>query len=273
MKRARWLILLLPGIVGCQSGPMAGMSKLFAGRETQQSGPLVKSQTNTPLASSVSNNGKVDVMLAAARSLESSQQHGEAIKAYEQILRLEPNNVTALHRMAVAHDRNGRPDLAEPFYQKALAKNSRSAAMHCDFGYSCYLRQEWAQSEKHLRQAVAIDPTYRRAQNNLGMLLARTSREAEGLQAFAGAGLSEAEARNNVAFALSLNRRLNEAADQYAQAISLDPNLERAQRSSREVQQLLTRREAPGTVMPTAFQGNAASIREAVVRLPEEVQP
>ena len=50
-------------------------------------------------------------------------------------------------------------------------------------------------AEAHLRQAAQLQPSLRRAQVNLGMLLARTNREEESLYCFANAGLSEAAAR------------------------------------------------------------------------------
>jgi len=273
-RRLRFLVLvLLPGLVGCQTGPLAGIGSPLAKQQAPKSDSLVKSPLSSLPSSPVTDAQRVDVMLAAARSLETSQQYPDAVKAYEQILHLAPTNATACHRLAVVHDRNGRPDLAEPYYQKALAQSPRSASIHCDFGYSCYLRQNWGAAEHHLRKSIELQPTNRRAQNNLGMLLVRTNRQDEGLRAFATAGLSEAEAHNNVAFALSLNKRLVEAADQYARAVELDPRLQQAQRSSRELQQILTRREPPGAVLPTAFQGSPASLREAVVRLPADVQP
>ncbi len=268
-----FVLLILPAIAGCQAAQWPGVGRLLARRETPPAEALAKSPLSTPPAGPVTLDQKVDVLLATARSLETSKKSSEAVKAYEQVLRLSPDHAVACHRLAVLHDQNGRSDLAEKFYQQALARDPRNAQLHGDYGYSCYVRQNWVAAEQHLRRSLELQPTSRRAQNNLGMLLARTNRAPEGMQAFAQAGLSEAEAYNNVAFALALNRRLSEAADQYSQAVALDPKLEPARRSSRELQEIIARQEPQGRILPTSFQASPEEVRAAVVRFPAEVEP
>lgn len=276
----RWIgVVGLLVAAGCTSGP-------FATRPSAPTGPDPARPANISPAPLTSNEpyvaptdeSRLDVLLATARTMESSQQVGEAITAYEKILSKEPNESRAWKRLAVLHDRSGRPDLAEPYYQQALQRHPRDATLHADYGYSLYLRERWADSEQHLRTALSLQPGSKRSHVNLGMLLARTERGDEALREFALGGLKEAEARNNLALAMSLNRRFGEAAEQYAQAVQLDPQLKQAAQSQRELRGVMAKLETGGSptalaaprgeVMPASYQTSPADLRREFSRFP-----
>ena len=69
-----------------------------------------------------------------------------------------------------------------------------------------------------------------RAHTNLGLLLARTDRRDKAMTEFARAGCTEAEARANLAFALTLEQKPDEARQQYELALAVDSTSKAAQK-------------------------------------------
>jgi Tfp pilus assembly protein PilF len=153
------------------------------------------------------------------------------MQAYYAVLRSDDNRADAYHRLALLHDRRGESEQARRLYFAALERDPNNANLQCDYGYSLYLQGRWEEAESSLRRALAMDPQLARAHANLGMVLARSGRQDEALHEFQMAGCREAEARNNLAFALLLERRREAALQQLEMALALDPELKQAQRS------------------------------------------
>jgi Tfp pilus assembly protein PilF len=179
-------------------------------------------------SSKVTPEQKADVKIALARSLEMKGRSDEAAQAYLDAVRTDDTRSDAYHRLAVLHDMKGDCEASQEFYHAALKRDPENAELLCDYGYSCYLQSRWKEAEKHLRRALALKPNLTRAHNNYGLLLARTNRPDQALGEFARAGCSSAQARANLAFALMLEKRWDEAQRQFAMALADDPDLEAA---------------------------------------------
>src|ERR1700752_2467487 len=80
------------------------------------------------------------------------------------------------------------------------------------------------EAEAALGRAIELKPDHQRAQNNLGMVLARSGRGAEALDAFRRAGCTQADAHANLAYGLTLNGSLPDAREQYERALAADSN-------------------------------------------------
>lgn len=182
-----------------------------------------------------------NVQLSMARSLEQQGEHSQALDAYRGAAEKDPQRATAHWRMAVLHDRQGNVRESEALYRKALKLEPKNPDMHCDFGYSLYLQRRWAESEEHLRQAVTLKSSHRRAHNNLGLLLAQTERFDEALAEFGKAGCQAAEARANLAFVMTLNRRWDEAREQYELALEANPGSAAAKTGLENLDSLLAK--------------------------------
>src|SRR5581483_4349081 len=135
-------------------------------------------------------------------------------------------------------------------YRKALALRPGDPDIFCDVGYSFYLQRRWAEAEMNLRQAIALRPNHARAHNNLGLLLARTGRDAESLAEFRRAGCAEAEARANVAFALSLEGNLPQAREQYRKALAADASSKTARAGLARLEAVLAKASPSGAEAP-----------------------
>ena len=108
----------------------------------------------------------------------------------------------ALHRLGNLYDKQGLNEKATPNYLEAIQRGKDTPEIHCDLGYNYYLRRRFDEAERHLTLALSLRPDFPRAHNNLGMLLAQTGRRDKSLSYFARAGLSESDARLNIAVAL-----------------------------------------------------------------------
>jgi tetratricopeptide (TPR) repeat protein len=96
----------------------------------------------------------------------------------------------------------------------------------------------------NLRQALALQPDHARAHNNLGLVLARNGQGEAALAEFHKAGCSDAAARVNLAFALTLERNWSEARQQYVEASRVDPSSLAARNGQRELDRLIARMDS-----------------------------
>ena len=151
---------------------------------------------------------KTAIQAAMAGSLEQRGKIEQAIKAYRNIVSRDAQCALAHHRLAVLHDKMGDCKTSREYYHKALEIDPDNAEVHCDLGYSCYLQQRWAEAERSLNRAIEIDPYHSRSHNNLGLLLARTGRERDSLNAFFKAGCSDTEAHANLDFVMTQEQQL-----------------------------------------------------------------
>ncbi|MGW8256842.1 MAG: tetratricopeptide repeat protein, partial [Thermoguttaceae bacterium] len=141
-----------------------------------------------------------------------------------QILKNNSHRSEAYHRLAILYDQTGNATASEKNYKIALKKNPKNAELLADYGYHYYLQKRLPEAESNLRRAIALDSRLARAHNNLGLLLAITGRQNEALAEFAKAGCKEAEARSNLAFALTMRKRWSDAQQQLELALAADPH-------------------------------------------------
>jgi Tfp pilus assembly protein PilF len=172
---------------------------------------------------------KADVEMAVGRSLERKGQTDQAVKIYLDVIRKDGRRGDAYHRLAVLYDKKGEPEESARCYREALKRTADNAELYADFGYSCYLQKRWDEAEANLQKALRLDGELTRARNNLGLLLARTGRPEEALAEFRRAGCSPSDAHANLAFAMVLEERWDEARREFELALDADPSSKAAQ--------------------------------------------
>jgi len=198
---------------------------------------------------------RVQQRFALAKSLEQISQWPQAEKAYQELLQEDPRHVGAHHRLAIVLDRQGHGDQADEHYQFALLDQPRNADLLCDYGYSLYLRKQFGPAEQQLRKACELQPSLARAQNTLGLVLARTNRADEAFAAFTRAGNSTSDARANVAYALMLDNHWHDAETQLRTALSQDPQSERLNNRWNELQAIVRRtRGVPQNILQASYE-------------------
>lgn len=155
------------------------------------------------------------VLFARARLLEADRQPDKAAELYQDLLDQDPKHSAAWHRLAVVSAEQGELDAARDSFQQALRIAPENAELHSDYGYLCYLLQQWDEADRHLARAVALNPGFAPAHTNRGLVAARRGQTEIALAHFGRAGCSAEEARENLALAGRLN-----AADQTVQSPS-----------------------------------------------------
>jgi len=171
---------------------------------------------------------KIDVQMAVAHSLAVQGENDQAIKVYQEIIKKDSKRADAYHQIALLYDKKGDPQSSDKYYRLAVKNSPKNAVLLTDYGYSCYLQERWKEAEQYFRQALALDPEFARAHNNLALLLARTGREEQALKEFARTGANEADARSNLGFVLMQKQHWVDAKQQFEIALAADPNSKKA---------------------------------------------
>lgn len=192
----------------------------------------------------------VDNRLAMGRLCESQNEGDQARKAYESVLRTEPKNATALHRLAVMASKSGQYSQAQEFFDRALAIEPNSAELANDMGYNYFLQDRLPEAEQQLRRAVELKPDYKAAWTNLGMTLGQQQKLDESRAAFQKGAKTPAEVHCNMAYVFTQLYRFDDAQAAYRAALNQDPNLRAAAEGLLQVSANIPGQE-PVTVVST----------------------
>jgi tetratricopeptide (TPR) repeat protein len=180
----------------------------------------------------------------------------EARRAFQDIIKAEPDNIEAYRGLARIYARMGDYERAQQTYTKALARQPKDVHLWFDLAMMHDRRKEWAEGIRCFRKGLEIDPENQDCLKGLGFTLARAGQIDASISCLSRAMGSTAAAHYNVArMLLHLGEQLPPAEravnEQHARhllrlAVQENPELERAR-------ELLTRFEqtpgpAPGTV-------------------------
>lgn len=165
--------------------------------------------------------------IATAEELEKNGHLEQAIGQYELALRHQSKTPGIGKKLATCYAKSGKYDQAIAQYQKELATSPKDVDLLNDLGYTFYEKEDFANAEKYLRQAVTIKPGNQRAQGNLGLALGRQQRWKESLEAFRKAG-TPATAQANLAAMYFVAGQYDDARRSCSIALGLEPNLKTA---------------------------------------------
>jgi protein O-GlcNAc transferase len=155
---------------------------------------------------------------------------GEAREFGQQILEQEPNSVETLHLLSVIALREGNYENALAFTSRALAL-APHPAIHSNHGEACRHLGRLNEAAAHCRQALALDPNYADALNNLGVILTGLEQADEAiihLQKAISLRPDHAESHYNLGIALTSRHRFEDAAKSFQRALDLKPDFPEA---------------------------------------------
>lgn len=161
------------------------------------------------------------MQLALGRTAEQQEQWTRAAAIYRQLLAQDPKHPEAAHRLAILCDRQGDFEQSAQWFQRALKLKPGDPELFTDVGYSLASQGRLQEAEINLRQALAISPSHARAHNHLGVVLAKQGQIEQAIASFRRAHCSLAEAHTNVAVALAMAHRLEDARQHLLYAQSL----------------------------------------------------
>jgi len=209
---------LLGSLAGCQSISKENLASATPQNEPRPaSSPEIHSYKGTPKEAA-------EVCLHTAEVMDQGGKAEEAIPLYEKARQNGGNKQQISRRLAYLYEQQGDFKHALEEYKQLAQRSPRDADLLNDIGYCCYNQQDWAEAEKYLRQALAVNAEHARAWVNLGMTLAKAGRTTESLEAFTHV-VTPAQAQCNLAFILTTQGKLDDAKAAYRQALDIEPEL------------------------------------------------
>jgi rhomboid protease GluP len=162
----------------------------------------------------------------------SRNQFTDAIREYNQALRLSPGSPAAQLGLAVAYAREGQPGKAHDLLAEIVGKNPQTVEAQEALADLCAEQKLYPEAIQHYQAAIRLKPDLAEARNNLAWLLAtaddaryRNPSEALALaqQAVELSHWKEATFIDTLAEALYLNGKYQQAVETQKKALALDP--------------------------------------------------
>jgi len=117
--------------------------------------------------------GRADAELAAQHiaALVALGRQDEAVAGYRSIVAAAPNNLAAVHALAVALNTTGQHEEAERVAHHALTRGHKTAALYNTYARSLIAQGTLDRAEAALRDCLQLEPRLIEAQNSLAQLI------------------------------------------------------------------------------------------------------
>lgn len=116
---------------------------------------------------------------AAGRVAESRGDLNQAIRQYEEALKLDPKHAAAMYHLGVIHTQLKDFPRATALWERYLVATGHAASGYANLGYCHEQAGRIQQAEDAYRAGIKKDPTNGPCRINLGLLLARQGRVAD----------------------------------------------------------------------------------------------
>ena len=173
------------------------------------------------------------------------QQYPDAIREYEEALRLDPNSPLVMVRLAVADLRTGQEAPAQKLLVEADQKVPREANAQLVLADLCNTLNLYDEAVRHYNEAIQIQPNLAVAHNNLAWLFA-TSEDSKirnpqaalnhALIAVKLTNSKEPNFLDTLAESLYVNGKFKEAVDVQKKTLQISPNNPEFQRHMQRYQ-------------------------------------
>jgi Flp pilus assembly protein TadD len=160
-------------------------------------------------------------------ALGETGQIDEAIRQYQEAIRLQPDNADAHNNLGVALARKGQMDEAISQFQEATRLKSDDAEAHNNLGNALLNKGSVDEAISQFQKALRLKPDYAEAHFNLGNALSRKGQMDEAIRQFQEALRLKPDyvkARNNLGIALANKGQMDEAINQFQEALRLKPD-------------------------------------------------
>jgi protein O-mannosyl-transferase len=160
-------------------------------------------------------------------ALYNKHQLEEAIRQYQEAIRLAPNYAHAHHNLGVALHQKGQTDEAISQYRMALRFKPDYADARNNLGTALNEKGQIDEAIIQFLEAVRLKPDYAEGHNSLGAALHRKGQMDEAVTQFQEAirvNPDHAEAHYNLGTAFYQQGRIAEASSQYQEALRLKPD-------------------------------------------------
>jgi tetratricopeptide (TPR) repeat protein len=151
----------------------------------------------------------------------------EAVKAYQQALKLEPTNLAALMGLARLHATRGNNEAALAAFAQVIKAHPQEGVCRYELGMFHARRKEWEPAIENLREAARLNPERRSYAHALGYCLARAGKFDESFAVFAKLE-GDAEAHYSVARMLQHTGQGELCKQHLRLALALKPDMTKA---------------------------------------------
>ena len=173
------------------------------------------------------NPGFAEAYNILGRAFDAEGRVDEAIACYQKALEIRPDYIVAHINLSDLLLRMGRVDEAIARYQKVLEIDSNHVTAINNLGNALLRKGNVDEAIVHFQKAVEIYPDFAEAHNNLGAALNSQGRFDEAIVCFQTAlekNPNSAEAHFNLGFALYSKERFDEAIVQYQKTLQIKPD-------------------------------------------------
>jgi len=156
-----------------------------------------------------------------------SGMYKEAIEAYKQAIRLNPDDAEAHNNLGIAYGESGMYEEAIEAFKQAIRIEPDDAKAHSNLGFAYSELGMYREATEACKQAVRIKPDMAEAHNHLGIAYGKSGMYEEAIEAFKQAIRIKpdmAEAHNNLGNAYDKSGMYEEAIEAYKQAIRIKPD-------------------------------------------------
>jgi tetratricopeptide (TPR) repeat protein len=170
---------------------------------------------------------KTSKAFSIALGHERSGHFQEAVRAYEEIITLDPRHAGAWHRRGVVAAKACQYQVAIHSILESLAIQPENAEAHNDLGTALRDARKYEEAADHFRQALRLRPDFAKALDNLGTVLQRMGRFEEAIDCHRRAleiDANDAGTHDNLGVALQELGRYREAAESHRAALALYAN-------------------------------------------------
>jgi tetratricopeptide (TPR) repeat protein len=166
------------------------------------------------------------VLLAGGLLSQAEGQDQKALEEYSRVLELEPRNVEAFLRIAIAYDKFEMPEKATEAYRKAIDLDPGYFEPYEELGLFFYYRGRYPEAAEQFQKAIERAPGVVDAHTSLGGVLCDLGRYEEAEDALlASLRIREtAAALNDLGATRVYQRRDTEAVEYFNRAIAIDPS-------------------------------------------------
>jgi Flp pilus assembly protein TadD len=159
-------------------------------------------------------------------ALDKKGQMDEAIRQYQEAVRLKPDYADAHNNLGAALDEQGQSDEAIRQLQEALRLKPDHAEAHNNLGIALGKQGQTDEAIRQFQEAVRLKPDYADAHYDLSVALGRKGQTGEAIRQLQEALRLKpdyAEAHNNLGTAFYQQGRTGEAIRQFQEALRLNP--------------------------------------------------
>ena len=178
--------------------------------------------------------GGAVVLMLAGLTARRNVDYASELAIWQDTVNKSPNNPRAHNNLAISLGQAGRVGEAVKHYEQALRLKPDYAEAHNNLGVVLGRLGKPEEGIGHLREALRLAPSYVEAHYNLGIVLGESGRHEEAIGQFAEAVRIDpdyAKAQYNLGVALVRVGRVQEAIEQYEQTLRIQPELAEAHRS------------------------------------------